>query len=703
MLALASAIERSHIADKLARLYLLNPLPGRFVDGVLILLSRITRRRYPLYFHSARYLAGGGDVAGLRAWLDLHGWEDPSKLMAQWIARGGAPVRDSDLTRPDGDVAALLAGSVAITALDPALAAELNGPLREHLEDTLLLGVWYLRELWAVLFAFHCSRPDIAIEGDPIITPWRTHLDDALDEAARVLPSYTVAIPATIDERGGRLVTADVSVTLLESFPVGVIRLDEAGRIVYENPALRDTIGAPPDLPSPAMGLRLDELPNVKATAMASVVTDLVAHGTPFPRVRIPFTSLFGKVLTITAEGRPIVDANGARTGSVVVITDVSREVELERQLAQAQRMEVFGTMCGGIAHDLNNLLVGVRGYAGLLRARTTATDPRSPTVDRLHEACERLSVVVTGLLALARPTDEPPNAVVDAVAVLENVERLLVGLLPDHVRVVAHLPPTPTWVRIGRVHLEQVLINVCVNGRDAILAWGDGRPGHLRIEVESVITTRGPEVRLHIADDGVGMAADIQARAFDPFFTTKPPGQGTGLGLPVSLGIVRSYNGTIRCESAPGHGAMLTITLPAGDCPNAAGGEKGAASRGAIGTRVLVVDDNDVVLALCVEVLESSGFEVTAAATAAEARACVDGAQPPFVAAVIDVGLPDQDGVTLARSLPDLPVLFVSGKPPEAMADELDELGPRCRFLKKPFAIDELVAEVAALAARVV
>ena len=698
--ALLTAVGRSEAAQLgglLRRQYVGNALPAEFLDGVLLCLFQANRRRYPLYFHAARLLAHGASLDAVKAWLDFDGWQDTSLLMSRWRSLS-AQIARHELTGGPQGAAALLAGTIVATSLDPTISVELHPKVVRHLPEDLLVGVRGLRQVWTVLHSLYCGRDDLPLDGDPVIAPWRALLAGTLDERGRVLPSFAAASPRLREAPEGRAVTEDVGVTLLESFPVGVIRLDEVGRIVYENPALREIVGAPSDRPSPAMGARLQDLPNVRASGMAPHVEALVRDGTPIARTRFEFTSLFGKMMTLTAEARPIWTRDGQRSGSVVLLTDVTREIELGRQLVQSQKMEMFGTLVGGIAHDLNNLLVGVRGHASLLAERLGPSDPNQPTVVRLDQASQRLSAVVDGLLALARPGDEAQGEAVDCAAVLRQAGELLSGLLPPHVELRLRGTEAAAWGRVGKIHLEQVFVNVCVNSRDAILAWGDGRAGHIDVAVHPG-TAREPRVTITIADDGAGMSAGTLAKVFEPFFTTKASGRGTGLGMPVSLGIVRSYGGDILATSEPGQGATFTVMLPAAEPRDALPAPEPPRDPSAgVGSRVLVVDDNEVVRTLCAEVLRGSGYDVTVAENGHQARAAV-AAGPSFAAAVVDVGLPDVDGTDLAHQLGGVPVLLMSGNPPESFGRDGPESAP-WRFLKKPFALSDLLQAVAAVMA---
>ncbi|MFT5435331.1 MAG: two-component system cell cycle sensor histidine kinase/response regulator CckA, partial [Myxococcota bacterium] len=585
----------------------------------------------------------------------------------------------------------LIARSLICAALNPTLSAPLHRMLDKRLSDRLLESTSDLLALWTRMHAFYCRNADISLTSDAIIEPYRYRLEIELGPEAAVLPSLPIGVPhLSVAERSHT--TQDVAAhTVLECSPVGVIRLDLNGRIVYENPATRELFGVPTNEPSPAMGTVLADLPNVKALDIDEDLSRLLVNREPFERRRLPFTSLFGRELTITLEGRPIMSAQGHDAGTVFVLTDISRETALESQLVRAQKLEIFGTLVGHVADDLNNILVGVRGHSSLLRQQLGADSRYGSTAEHLDEAASRMAAVVDGLLALARPSDETGVHSTECAALLRQTVEILGGLLPNKIQLVVHAD-APVWCRIGAAHLRQVIVNICVNARDAIISSPTVfSSGSGRINIE--LTSGKSDATIAITDNGAGMDPIVRAQVFDPLFTTKVAGEGSGLGMPVSLGLVRSYGGTIDCDSHPGRGTTFSVQLPLAPPPEHAPQVRAKRDRG----RVLVVEDHDVVRQLCVQVLQGDGLDVSVARNGQEAIELAK--LHVFALALVDVGLPDIDGRVVAERLSPTPILLTSGNPPQVVSSSAPTADGAAqqpwRFLKKPYLVPELLAAV--------
>ena len=693
--ALVASLEPGPLRTEAAQLllgdWLRNPLPADLVDGLLITLLRPTQSAHALYFHGARLLARGAEVESVRRWLLLDGWHNPAQLAVEWRKNAHPILTMKDLSGLDDARTLLFVRTATATALLPSLSAPLLQLLAKRCDQVVLLGLHRLRTVWAGLSLCY-ARHDPDPSTDPVVGPHKSLLDGLVREFLTMGHAVPVVAPrATQIERQ---VSEELGVTLLESIPIGVTRLDAQGCITYENPAMRRLMDHPEDRPSAVIGTALASLPNVRATGFAGHLDALVQHGTPFDLRRVEFTTLVGTQVLINSAGRPIRDRRGKQLGSVMLSTDVQREVELENQLIEAQKLELFGTLVGGIAHDINNLLVGVRGNASLLRERLQDGDPSQRIARRLDEATERLSVVVDGLLALARRRDLLVEDTADVRAVLAHATEFLGDLLPAHVHLQLAASGPSLWSSVGPAHLEQVFVNLCVNARDAILAWDDARPGRIDVSV----ATHEQRVVIRIQDDGVGMDEATRQRAFEPLFTTKPEGQGTGLGLSVSRAIVEAYDGRIDVESTLGAGSCFVVELRAAAAPppetDAHEAPHEETSPGQL--PILLIEDNPVVRTLCEEVLTSCGYPVVSAEKGTDAIRLARTRR--FALALVDVGLPDMNGLDVADIIAPLPVLIVSGTPPEDFeARQAGRTGPM-EFVKKPFQIPDLLSAIQAL-----
>ncbi|MEA2278443.1 MAG: hypothetical protein QOC78_3403 [Solirubrobacteraceae bacterium] len=379
----------------------------------------------------------------------------------------------------------------------------------------------------------------------------------------------------------------------------------------------------------------------------------------------------------------PLRDHEGAPAAVVTIATDITERrrsaeerAELEHRLAQAQRLESVGQLAGGVAHDFNNLLSVILTCVGFADRELPADHPVRDDVEEIGRAADRAAALTRQLLMFSRREVVKPE-VLDVGALVRDLERLLNRTLSERIALRIAIGPDVVPVLADRAQLEQVLINLAVNARDAM---PDG--GTLSIAVMGV----GDGVRLTVADDGAGMADDVRDRAFEPFFTTKDPGQGTGLGLATVHGIVTDSGGTVDIESAPGDGTLVTIFLPG--CqeavlppePPAEPGERAPAS-----TRVMVVEDQEPVRRQACRILVDHGYEVHEAAGAEQA---LTGWKPVDVL-VTDVVMPGMTGPELALAAmernPDLRVVYMSGHTEDVLVHDRARAGALA-FVQKPF-----------------
>jgi two-component system cell cycle sensor histidine kinase/response regulator CckA len=353
----------------------------------------------------------------------------------------------------------------------------------------------------------------------------------------------------------------------------------------------------------------------------------------------------------------------------------------LEGQLRQAQRMECVGRLAGGVAHDFNNLLTCVVGYGGLLQRRMADDDPRLKHVLGLLEAAEHGATLTRQLLAFSRRQALAP-VVASLNAIVSDTQRFLRRLIGEDIELRSELTPDLGNVRVDVGQLQQVIMNLAVNARDAMPAGGV-------LTIATANSAGDTQVTLSVSDTGTGLSAQALAHLYEPFFTTKESGKGTGLGLATVYGIVEQSGGSIACVSEPGQGTTFTVSLPrvagavlAPDVRLPARAERGSET-------VLLVEDEERVRLIAAEVLEGCGYQVLSegSATAALTRAREHAGRIELI--LTDVVLPDMNGRELADRLralrPDSKVLFTSG-----YTDEIKvlngETGPGTLFLPKPY-----------------
>jgi len=377
---------------------------------------------------------------------------------------------------------------------------------------------------------------------------------------------------------------------------------------------------------------------------------------------------------------------------------EVGERLKAEEALRQAQKMEAVGQLTGGIAHDFNNLLTPIMGGLELIASRVE--DPRLKRIAETALESTRRGAKLTGqLLAFSRiqRINMGPVAVNDVISAMQRLLRHTIG---GAVRIETRLDPRAGFGVCDANQLENAILNLAINARDAMPEGGtltiftdrvrlDDEPDH----------PAGEFVRITVADTGQGMPADILARAVEPFFSTKPLGKGTGLGLAQVYGIAQQAGGTLRIDSEVGKGTSVDILLPtalaAGESAEEAGGPTAASSRSPAGARVLIVDDDDDVRAFLAECLEGLGCTVVSAASGAQGLEALRESRPDL--ALIDYAMPGMNGAEAARRAralhPGLPIVFVTGY---AESEQLETaLGGNVPVLRKPFTLAELTAAV--------
>ena len=400
-----------------------------------------------------------------------------------------------------------------------------------------------------------------------------------------------------------------------------------------------------------------------------------------------------------TADGTisPVRDSNGQIVNYVAVKQDVSERIRLESELLQAQKMESVGRLAGGVAHDFNNLLTAINGYAGFLLEALDQDDPKRADVKEILNAGERAAGLTRQLLAFSRKQILHPE-VLDIHTAVEATRKMLKRLIGEDITLETRLAAHPCLVKVDAGQIDQVLLNLAVNARDAM-----PKGGTLAFETRVMTADadfasrhpdlpRGPLVCLSVRDSGCGMSEEVRARLFEPFFTTKERGQGTGLGLSMVFGIVKQSGGDIEVESAPGRGTTFRIYLPQVDSPAQVASARKDESTDVVlrgKETVLFVEDEETVLNLAKRSLTGSGYTVLTAADGPQALAELERHGRPVDLLVTDVVMPGMSGRDLARqiALKNMArrTLFISGYTDDAIVRH-GVLEPGLAFLYKPF-----------------
>ncbi len=427
------------------------------------------------------------------------------------------------------------------------------------------------------------------------------------------------------------------------------------------------------------------------------------------------------------AAPEPAADAEGAGAGSTEVLSKDSagrplsikcecigtrgrvrmlrfHDLSLERQLQHAQKLESLGVLTGGIAHDFNNLLMPIVGYLDLLQDRTREDERATEYLGRIRDAAGKLSNLCVQMLTYSGK-GQSIRMSADLNELIARLEDLVRASVPRQLHVEYRLAPGLDLVRLDHTQLDQVVINLVMNAAESMsdrtsgtitVATGERAldAAALRSMGNGEAASPGTYVYLEVEDHGVGIDEEALARLFEPFFTTKFTGRG--LGMSVVFGIVRDHDGAIEVETEPGWGTRVRVYFPRDESAERPAGRPAAPSRRVRGGgRVLVVDDQEMVRQILASMLEAAGYEVVTAVDGQDGLTRFLEHEPELVGCVVDVTMPERDGLTLARDIRQrhaaLPLVLVSGYPASEYQAQIAEL--RVAFLQKPFEVDEIVA----------
>jgi len=411
-----------------------------------------------------------------------------------------------------------------------------------------------------------------------------------------------------------------------------------------------------------------------------------------------------GRILQVDATISPLATPAGKLMGYVALERDITETVRMEAQLRQAQKMEAIGTLAGGVAHDFNNILGAILGYAELAKFKTV-DDGIQPYLEQILKACDRSRDLIKQILTFSRRGEQEKRPVA-VTPIVKEAMKLLRSSLPATVQIRQTYANRHDTVSADPTQIHQVLINLCTN---ALYAMRNGE-GCLDVRLEEERFSaevppcepelkEGPYLKLIVGDTGEGIDPALKDKIFDPFFTTKKAGEGTGLGLSVVYGIVKDHGGAIAVESEPSKGTVFTIYLPLLDA-DGTHEERGTADMPRGRGRILVVDDEEPIASLAGEMLASLGYEVTVRFSGHDALGAFRAHPDRFDLVVTDMTMPGMTGAVLAREMlkvrPGLPIVLTTG-----FSERIDEqvaknLGIR-EFLMKPVSLADLARSVKA------
>jgi PAS domain S-box-containing protein len=545
---------------------------------------------------------------------------------------------------------------------------------------------------------------DLELRDPALATRWvTTHAEAVRDAQGAVVGLRGTSLDITARRRAEEALRRSEAQyrRLVETAHEGIWAIDPEGRTTFVNGQV-----------SRMTGYTAEELLGRSATEFVAEASHALLREKLARRregiseqYELEFRRKDGAPLWAILEAAPVIEPDGRHVGSFAMLTDVTERRALEAQLRQAHKLEAVGRLAGGVAHDFNNLLTAILGNAQVLADELGVGHPLRTEAEEIQAAAQKAVTVTRRLLTFGRKVGSPPR-IVDLGELVSSIEVTLRRIVGDRVELVMDVAPALGSVRADPTQLEDVILSLVVNARDAM---GDGgrivltlaEAGAADVDPRLGLDPRRERyLRLTVHDTGTGMTPEVQAHLFEPFFSTKGPGKG--LGLAAVYGVVKQAGGDVRVRSAPGRGTSVEVYLPRTDAPVERPRPHAPAEPAPGARTILVVEDEPMVRALAARLLRRAGYVVIDAADADDALRLV----PPSGLAGVDllltdVVMPRVRGPELADRLralrPDLPVLFASGYTEHA--EELrSRLGERTDFIPKPFTPGELTRKVRAL-----
>jgi two-component system cell cycle sensor histidine kinase/response regulator CckA len=490
--------------------------------------------------------------------------------------------------------------------------------------------------------------------------------------------------------------------SLVQSAVYGIYRSSLEGRFFDVNPALITMLG----YDSAEEVLALDPQSDVflDPTEQARVMGEF-QRGARLDNVEVRWKRKDGSAITVRLSGRVVNSPEETTEVVEIIAEDITERRVLENQFRQAQKMEAVGRLAGGVAHDFNNLLMVIGGYAEVLLEHTRKGDPLYPKIEAIHQAADRATTLTRQLLAFSRK-QLLELKVVDLNIIIEDMERLLRPLIGENVELRTQLAPDLGRTRADAGQIEQVIMNLVVNSKDAMPKGGKIQIQTANARLNSEDRRReytyiqpGLYVVLSVTDTGAGMDKETQSRIFEPFFTTKEKGKGTGLGLSTVYGIIKQSGGYVLVESELGQGTTFRIYLPRVEDALEPAGPAGVSRSRVDGSEtVLLVEDEESVRQLVRETLELKGYKVLEADNGESALQIVSEYSGKIDMLITDVVMPGMSGrelsARLCSSCPQIKVLYLSGYTEDAIVHE-GVVDPDTAFLQKPFTLQMLSRKV--------
>lgn len=518
----------------------------------------------------------------------------------------------------------------------------------------------------------------------------------------------TLSILRDISERKQAEVDRDRLIQAIEQSGETILITDPDGKIQYVNPAFEKITGY---LAAEVIGKKTNILRSgAHEDTLYRQLWETVAGGQTWKGLLVN-KKKDGSLFTEEATISPVINPAGRVVNYVAVKLDISEKLEVEREKAQlemqyfqAQKMEAVGRLAGGVAHDFNNMLGVIQGYAEIALAKEKQGEPAGGDLEVIFTTAQKSAEIVRQLMAFARQQTIAPR-VIDLNSTVDGMLKMLRRMIGEDISLL-WLPASGLWpVKMDPAQIDQILANLCVNARDAISDIGKITIATSMVHLDAEFCAfhagcvPGDFVVLSISDDGCGIDESIQRHIFEPFFTTKPVGRGTGLGLATVHGIVKQNDGCIEVDSAAGEGTTIKIYLPS--CLEDKDEAKVAAASAQVasqGETVLLVEDDSTILQMSQIILERLGYRVLSMASPVEAIQLAKHLTIKVDLLLTDVVMPEMNGRELAKRMleyfPGLKVLFMSGYAANVIAHH-GVLDDGVNFIQKPFSVDGLANKV--------
>ena len=541
--------------------------------------------------------------------------------------------------------------------------------------------------------------------------PVRLYHRVGFDQAGRPAASRTLVLnrSAGADVAEGQRAAEVRFARFFNSTPVAIATLNRAGRVLRTNASFLRLFGSLKRTESGGGGLLVSEAVAETDRPALQDALRLAGEGrSETPPLDLSLAGDRGRSARIWLS--PVNDAENDGESAILYALEMTEQRQLEQQFAQAQKMEMVGQLAGGIAHDFNNVLQAIIGYSDLLLGNHRPTDPSFQDIMQIKQNANRAASLVRQLLAFSRRQTLRPE-IVDLGDALSDLSLLLKRLLGERVGLDVRQGRDLWSIKADVNQLEQVIVNLAVNARDAMPEGGTltiataNVPSAEAARLDLAGMPAADYVMIEVRDSGTGITPEVMGKIFEPFFTTKEVGKGTGLGLSTVFGFVKQSGGFIYVDSAVGSGTAFRIYLPKHDAAPEEEAPKVAepAARGPApdmtgqGT-ILLVEDEDAVRAVNARALTARGYAVIEASSGVEALEAIERHDGPIDLVVSDVVMPEMDGPTLLGELrrrrSGLKVVFVSGYAEEAFRKNLPD-GEDFNFLAKPFSLKQLVETV--------